>query len=247
MILDKYVSENELEEIRKKYGQKLIGFLNVQEKMAEYYQKFDLRYPNSCINNFRDSWFHYRKIWEEHSYFSIISQMSTLDEHLQRAERDAVVNLLQMLSQKLEFWYLIRKKGDMDAIKNKLGEEHVSICEKIELEKYDSLLRYRELFPEDEVKATLALVYAVSENLPKQKECYKEMQDILHCIKNNILKIRLGASEIDRLNEPGEYLECCRNVLDKIWASKYYGVYLFFIQIYDVVMAHLEYLEIPVH
>lgn len=241
MIFDKYVSENELEEIRNKYGKKIIMFPRVQEEMSGYYEKFGLPYPNLCINNFRDSWFHYRKIWEEHSYFSIISQMSTLDEHLQRAERDAVVNLLQMLSQKMEFWYLLGKRNDMDQLKNDLGEDDISLGTMIKFEDTDSFFQYWHFFGGDEKKATSALVYAVSVAFLTQKECYKEIQDILHCIKNSALKIRFGASEIDRLNEPGEYLECCRIVLDKIFNSKYYGTYLFWVQIYDVVMANLEY------
>lgn len=241
MIFDKYISENELEIIRRKYGQKIIKYPFVQDEIKKYYEKLGLKYPNSCINNFRDSWFHYRKIWQEHSYYSIISQISTLDEHLQRAERDAIVNLLQMISQKIEFWYLANSKKTRKMIKVGLNKEFSYELGTIKFDDCYSLTQYWKSFAGDDIQATFALIYTVGEELAHDMMCYREMQNIIHEIKNCSMEIRLGASEIDRLNEPGEYLEYCRTALNRIVDSEYFKLYFYFIQMYDVVMAHLDY------
>lgn len=111
MSSDNYISDGKLDEIRKEYGEKIIAFSDVQQQLKGWYDKFGFSYPFSSINNYRDSWFHFRKIWTERSLYEMISQMATLDEHLQRAEKDAVVNFFQMISQKLEFWYGMDKKN----------------------------------------------------------------------------------------------------------------------------------------
>lgn len=86
---------------------KIERYITVRAEIREWYEAFGLDFPYSSENNFRDSWFHYRKLYQEHSAYEIICQIAMLDEHLQRAEKDSIIYFFQKVSEALEFWQYV--------------------------------------------------------------------------------------------------------------------------------------------
>src|SRR5699024_655071 len=107
MLSDKYISDSELNRIKLTYCDKIILFMQFRKDILKWYQAFDFQYPHSSENNYRDSWFHYRKIYQEHSAYEIICQSANFEEHLQRAEKDAIVYFWQKICGILEVWYFL--------------------------------------------------------------------------------------------------------------------------------------------
>lgn len=216
---DNYISDYKLDEIRKEYGEKIISFSNVQKKIQKWYSEFGLPYPASSVNNYRDSWFHYRKIWTERSYYEVICQVATLDEHLQRAEKDAVVNFFQILSQELEYWYAIENQDMSKEILNRVRQEADSAYMRSGKEDQSNglwLLGLWNAYGGKEQEASFALIYAAQTYLLSSKDMKKQIQRLLHQIKNTTIKIRFEASDIRRLEYPGEYVNRYQECYDAV-------------------------------
>lgn len=224
---DSYISDYKLGEIREEYGDRIVSFSSVEQEIKGWYQEFGFQYPVSSINNYRDSWFHYRKIWMERSFYEVISQMATFDEHLQRAEKDAIVTFFQIVSQKLEFWYCIGCVSVPEEFREQIQQDTENVYKSsTSKEKEDGMWLHRLwcTYGKDERKASFALICAVQQYVISCKEIRCRIQKILHIIKNTTLGIRFEASDIHRIDKPGEYLERCRADYDKVhdffWKNK---------------------------
>lgn len=223
MLADSYISGIELEAIQKKYGNKIICFAAFREKMHVTYRNFGFNYRDASENNFRDSWFHYRKIYQEHSGYELMSQTATLEEHLQRAEKDAIVHFLQKTSELLEFWYLLNK-GQRDNILNAQEESQALMV-------YDNSQSFLtgnwvymlKSFCGDDFTLFVDMCIYIAEQRLITKDFKRDTQQLLHNMKNAILEIRIGGTEIQRTAMPGDYLaqyDNCLDELDKL-CSKY--------------------------
>lgn len=240
IINDRYVSAQEMENIKIEYGQKIIKFLDVQEQILEWYDCYQLRYPDSCMNNYRDSWYHYRKLWPEHSYIEVIHQTSTLDEHLQRAEKDAVVNFFQLVSQNLEFWYLVNDIN-IEPNRTKVFEQTLSFDEKnTDFYGYEWLEKCWRYFERNEEEASFAIIYAVQKYLYKITGKFYELQVLLHNIKNCTLQIRMNSSDIKRLEQPGEYIDITKGIYESLNEFMNKDAYFYLFSIHDVVRVNVE-------
>lgn len=224
---DSYISDHKLNEIREEYGDRVVSFSSVEQEIKGWYQDFGFQYPASSINNYRDSWFHYRKIWTERSLYEVICQMATFDEHLQRAEKDAIVNFFQSVSQKLEFWYRIDCIMIPEIYEKQIEQDtQILYGNSTSGEKEDGMWLYSlwSSYGEEEQKASFALIYAVQKYFISREESRCQIQKVLHLIKNTTLMIRFEASDIRRIEKPGEYLERFRAVYDRIhnffWSNK---------------------------
>ncbi|MDO4327455.1 MAG: hypothetical protein Q4E24_15775 [bacterium] len=104
MSLDSYITEREQEAFQRNSCAKIIGYSKVKKNVREWYKIFGFQFPHTSENNYRDAWFHYRRLYQEHSAFEMTSQIATFDEHIQRAEKDSMVFFFQRASELLEFW-----------------------------------------------------------------------------------------------------------------------------------------------
>lgn len=250
MSNDKYISDTKLDEMRKEYGEKVVSFLTVKKRIDEWYDYFGFPFPSSCINNYRDSWFHYRKIWMERSLHEITCQIATLEEHLQRAEKDAVVNFFQIISQALQFWHQVKfmniPEEFMDTIQ--LNVDFVyGKCPPEERNDVQLLNELWDKYGRGEQEASFALIYVAQTYLLNSKNTLKQLQQLLHRIKNTTLKIRLGASDIQRIEYPGEYLnqcfECYKNLIS-YFSQKENQTLFYLLGMTDVVKANIDIYQI---
>lgn len=206
---DSYISDIKLDEIRKEYGDKVVSFSKVKQQIEKWYEYFELSYPLSSVNNYRDSWFHYRKIWMERSFYEVTCQMATFNEHLQRAEKDAIVNFFQIISQELEFWYYIKNENIPEEWLESIRHNVAEVRDASNLEESRNNLWVCRLFEKykcSEQEASYALVYVAQKYFLNSEEERRQLQKLLHLVKNTTLKIRLDAIDIRRIEYPGEYL-----------------------------------------
>lgn len=218
---DRYISDSELESFQKEFAQKTDSFLEMRRTVLDMYTLFQVKYPYQAENNFRDSWFHYRKIYKERRLSSMIGQTAMFDEHLQRAEKDIVVLFWTEICTYLEFWY--NGKFPLDVLK----ENDVKNGEALDLFETD-LLNWVKLFhnkcrseckqPQESRTAFIGGCIFVFQKCIEPKGKFKEdTQKLIHKIKNNILDIRYGGTDIKRHEEPGIYLdsfdECFRDLM----------------------------------
>lgn len=242
MNKDNYISEYELEQIRREYAEKIIEFSDIKQEVQVWYQNFGLLYPFCSINNYRDSWFHYRKIWRERSFYEIICQTATFDEHIQRAEKDAVVNFFQIISENLEYWYNIDKNITIEVDEEIKKDIQLIFEDDIKSEK-SKTYQIWEKYEKDEKLAICAIIYSAKQYVLSLHDIKRKIQKILHMIKNITLKIRMGSSDIQRIEKPGDYLNAykdCYVQLKGFFDKEEHNELLFLLGITDVIRAGID-------
>lgn len=223
MFEDRYISDIELDLIQKKYMEKVHLFLNMRKKAQEMFYDFCIPYPYQSENNFRDSWFHYRKIYKSRSVNDLFGQTAMFDEHLQRAEKDMVVTFFTRICRRLEFWY----KEANEIYKTMSERFNADQAEQIyEMEgaenwvlTFYSMLRNNSLISvlDREHEFAYSCVHIFQKYHVKDNIFYIEVQRLLHHIKKKILEVRSGGADIKRHDEPGiyfeEFTECTENLI----------------------------------
>ncbi len=218
-----YIYDFILEETQANNCEEIVNYLTIREKWIGYYSEFGFACPTTSDNNFRDSWFHYRKIYKERSENEIIRQIANYEEHLQRAERDLVVKFFQDVSSSLEKWYLyglnlqLEPIGEYDQIIELWKRE--SGCfdngDKIKNGWVRSLYLYcknNKKTQDDFYNIVLHVFKAYIWN----NEVKITLQKLLHKMKNIVLKVRLGSSEIDRMDKVGQLTEQCVTLYEEL-------------------------------
>lgn len=218
-----YIFDFLLEKIQTDSGKEIENYLTIREKWMGYYSEFGIGYPGTSDNNFRDSWFHYRKIYKERSKDEIIRQIANYEEHLQRAERDLVVKFFQDISLSLERWYLCGLNSRLESMEeyNKVIELWKSESEcfdkegKVKSEWVVSLFHFcmGHQKSQDDFSKIVSYVFRV---YIWNDEIKISFQKLLHKMKNIVLKIRLGSAEIDRMDRIGQLTEQCAILYEEL-------------------------------
>lgn len=60
-------------------------------KLIKVFESYGYRMPVECWHNFRDSWFHYRKLYTRKERISILNEKYAMEEQLLRAWKDAII------------------------------------------------------------------------------------------------------------------------------------------------------------
>lgn len=213
MLPDSYISGIEQEKLQSIYCAKIVSYNEFRKKMRAWYQEFDFEFRDASENNFRDSWFHYRKLYQERSAYEIVCQIANFEEHLQRAEKDTIIYFLQKTSALLEVWYLqdaIEKESFLsDESKNKAVEIYADVNSS-----KDWMYSLKNVFSDFDEYIS-ACVYIVQTCIVTA-EFRREVQKYLHKIKNVILEIRSGGAEIQRMKMPGDCFQKCECYFEEL-------------------------------
>lgn len=209
-----YIFDFRLEEIQADNCKQIQNYLDLRKKWKKYYKEFGFTYPATSDNNFRDSWFHFRKIYKERNRDEIIRQIANYEEHLQRAERDLAVKFFQDISSSLEQWYLIGLNSSQEL--TRANAQLMELCknesgcfdEKNEI-RSDWAYVFYEYCQKHQKSQTdyIHMVIWFFKTYLWNNELRGALQKILHEVKNIILHIRLGSSEIHRVNKIGQLTE----------------------------------------
>lgn len=166
--------------------------------MRKLYDEFGLDYPEECHTNYRDSWFHYRKLYHKRDSVSAFNERYGLEEHLLRAIKDAQIFLLQQLGQWLEVWYhheeLLQDNADLQVDQ--------ALFAALDTNWVRSLW---EVMNKNEPMFAAACVYRYKHEI-HSAELNQRLQELIHSLKNLILELRLGGMNIARPLNSVEYV-----------------------------------------
>ncbi|MDE6847156.1 MAG: hypothetical protein K2J99_15520 [Lachnospiraceae bacterium] len=166
--------------------------------LQRLYDEFGLDYPEECHTNYRDSWFHYRKLYNKKDIISTSNEKYGLEEHLLRAIKDAQICFLQQIGQWLEVWYHHREfLCDYSGLQmnqslfDSMGTNWVKSL-------WESSGKNEKIFAD-------ACVYWYKQNI-YSAELGRQLQTLIHNLKNLILDLRLGGMNIFRPLDNIEYV-----------------------------------------
>lgn len=202
----------ELELIKEKCAKEIAEFGVQFQILHKLYDILGLSYPEECITNYRDAWFHYRKLYKKKDSISILNEKYGLEEHLLRAAKDAQICLLQQLGYWLEVWYRYK---DYMTCNMEMQEEYERLYGRLEKNWVRSLEESTE--GNDELFANACLFRYIK--YIDSGELQKKLQILVHSIKNLILDMRLGGVNISRPADNISYLKQCVSVYNDMCES----------------------------
>lgn len=215
MMEDNYLTSEEVWEIQRKYCVHLLEFDEVRYQIKKLYKKYRMCYPNASENNYRDAWFHYRKMNAQHNTYDIISQIANFEEHLQRAEKDAIIYFEQHVCEVLEWWQRFVKCGyqyktDVDILKKAISKYEDSS---------DSSTKWGlsilEEYGENGLIAAEMFCYIMQEKIWTKKHAIR-FRKIIHKFKNSVLEIRMNGAGIQRFDKIGGCWDFCKHELEEL-------------------------------
>lgn len=183
------------------------------EKIRTLYDNFGFIYPEECNTNYRDSWFHYRKLYKKKDVESISNEKYGLEEHLLRAAKDAQINFLQQVGQLLDVWY--RNDTFLECeLSNEKAYQDILGC----VTEENWVENVWKLSEQDEILFSNVCVYYYRTKLYSE-DLKKKLQELLHGLKNLILDLRLSGVNIYRPVDNIQYFRECVSVYNDICSS----------------------------
>lgn len=197
---------------------KLIMYFEYLDSLDKWFRESGLELPLACRTNFRDAWFHFKKLYERRDYVKIVQEEYALEEHLIRAVKDAIICYYQIYIRKIErvYEYLSNNKLGTCVSQENINKIECKINSvTINTEKWDSEIK-RYINPEENMQLYLeAVCYIYSRDFNIQKVA-KQLQKCLHMIKNYYSKLRLDGTNIYRPSSDEAYMKECEDVFDKM-------------------------------
>lgn len=203
---EEILTEAQQEEYCEMAAEDLIRSLNTLIILEKWYEEIRENLPLPSRTNFRDAWFHYKKLYEHRTYRNVIQEQYAAEEHLIRAVKDAVIQYFHIYMKSMEKVY--RRIRDKKCLKED---------RKRELERLDG--RYH--FPKKGSKGWESDLYNILHASGKEesygdalwyvflrdgdmKEVEKVLQKALHKVKNYCAKLRIGGTDIYRPSDKDE-------------------------------------------
>ncbi len=199
------------EDIRKECADTIVEFGYQFQTLQKIYDEFGLYYPSECHTNYRDAWFHYRKLYNKKEDISVLNEKYGLEEHLLRAAKDAQINLLQQIGQWLEIWY--HCEDMLPAQDGKQVEEALfeGMSENWVMSLWKASGNNEKIFSN-------ACVYWYREHI-QSIELNMKLQNLIHSLKNLVLDIRLGGINIFRPIDHVKYIKQSIMVYEEVCCS----------------------------
>lgn len=197
---------------------KLIMYFKYLDSLDKWFRESGLELPLACRTNFRDAWFHFKKLYERRDYVKIVQEEYALEEHLIRAVKDAIICYYQIYIRKIErvYGYLSN-----DKLKTCVSSENIQKIKckissvTIDTKKWDFEIK-KHINPDTNMQLYLeAVCYIYSRDIDSQKVA-KQLQKCLHMIKNYYSKLRLDGTDIYRPSSDEAYMEECEDVFVKM-------------------------------
>lgn len=199
-------------------AEKLIVYFDYLDKLNRWFMESGLEMPLACRTNFRDTWFHFKKLYERRDYVKIVQEEYALEEHLIRAIKDAIICYYQIYIRKIErvYQYLIADKLSTcitpENIKEIQNRVHFIT---ISTEKWDLEIK-KYVNPDMDMQLYLeAVCYIYSRDVDGRKAS-RQLQKCLHMVKNYYSKLRLNGTDIYRPSSDEAYMKECEEVFVKM-------------------------------
>lgn len=227
--------ENEIEQIKEFCADEVAEFGDQFRVLHEIYSMMGWYYPEECNTNYRDSWFHFRKLYRKKDVVEILNQKFGLEEHLLRAAKDAQIFLLQQLGYCLEVWY----DPEPYFLEEHLEcEKYQEIVEQMPSEKNHNWVSYIDSKTQEngELFTGACLMYFFKQI--NSSVLRKSLQMLIHSIKNLILDLRLGGVHIFRPEDNMYYLRRCVSVYNDMYQALEGTGLLFLIPVTEMILMY---------
>lgn len=212
------LSDTEHNRYANRTAQKLIMYFDYLDSLDKWFKESGLELPLACRTNFRDAWFHFKKLYERRDYVKIVQEEYALEEHLIRAVKDAIICYYQIYIRKIERVY---RYLSADMLSTWIAPEDLEEIKKnvhsvtFYTEKWDSEIK-KYINPDTDMQLYLETVcYIYSRDIDAPKAA-GQLQKCLHMIKNYYSKLRLNGTDIYRPSSDDAYMKECEEVFDKM-------------------------------
>lgn len=231
MMTDNYLTSEEVWELQRKYCNRLLEFGEFRYRIKQLYMNYRMFYPNASENNYRDAWFHYRKMYAQHNTYDVISQIANFEEHLERAEKDAIIYFEQHVCEILEWWQRFVKSGyqyktDIDILRMAINKYEESANNSVKWG-----ISILEEYSENDLMIAEMFCYVMQEKIWTKQHAI-QFREIIHRFKNSVLEIRMNGAGIHRSNKVGSYWDFCIGELEELLLlvkecdmAEFFGVY----------------------
>ena len=200
-----------------------VKYLDVfQEEYYEierYFEENNLSRLSSCITNYRDAMFHYRKVYENNLYLQNENEYYALKEHINRALKDCIIYLFQCIAKRLEQWYMIEKVQISNEIRNLI--EAIYSDSSMDLND-DECVWYIWQQANNANQSPECVLRCIYQEKVYEPEIGNMIQRHMHLIKNDIMELRHKGADIVRpmlkragIKEYKEQYECLMLDLEK--------------------------------
>ena len=207
---------DEISLIKAKCADEIFEFDRFFQTMRELYDGFGLYYPKECNTNYRDAWFHYRKLYTRKDMISALNEKYGLEEHLLRALKDAQIYLLQQLGEWLEIWYDYNRYLECDHSRD---QDYSAVLKKLSPDEKNWVSCVWKLSEGNEELFAHICLYWFEKEIASSKKLQNKIRELICGIKNLILDLRLGGINIYRPTDNSYYLEKCVNIYNGICLS----------------------------
>lgn len=211
---EEMLTEAQKEEYCEMAAEDLVRSLDTLIILEKWYEEIGENLPLPSRTNFRDAWFHYKKLYEHRTYKNAIQEQYAAEEHLIRAVKDAVIQYFHIYMKSMEKVY--RRVRDGSCLKDE------------ERKREWKLLDSQYHFPKKGCKGWESDLYNILHLAGKEesygdalwyvflrdgdmKKVEKVLQRALHKVKNYCAQLRIGGTDIYR---PSDEYEMEKNLLE---------------------------------
>jgi hypothetical protein len=225
------ISEERITSIQEECANEIAYFGNKFQELRRMFEAMGLYYPRECVTNYRDAWFHYRKLCQKKDSVSVLNEKYGLEEHLLRAVKDAQIGFLQQLAYWLEIWYKCDEYMECDLTRR---SKYLRLFENLDQNWVKSIWDASE--GDIELFAN-ACLFRFQEEL-KSEDLRIVLQNLIHSMKKIILKIRLGGVDISRPLDNSAYLDECIPVIVEMCEALSEVKMMYLIPATDLILMH---------
>lgn len=210
---EEILTEAQQEEYCNTTEEELTKYLNTLNILEKWYEQIKEQLPLPSRTNYRDSWFHYKKLYEHRNHRKVVQEQYAAEEHLIRAVKDAVIQYFHIYLKSMERVYKRARDGgclkeDRKSRLELLDEQYhfpKTGSKDWEFELYGILLSAGE---EESYGDAFWYTFLRDEDM---KRIEKVLQRALHKVKNYCAKLRIGGTDIYR---PADEDEMEKDIVD---------------------------------
>lgn len=193
-------------------AQKIIMYFKYLYFLERWYDEVGWELPLPCRTNFRDAWFHFKKLYERKDYVKIVQEEYALEEHLIRAVKDAIICYFQTYISDIEIVYKSLKQV---SISNTDIKQYKKVAAAISIDVNSSswALDLHKFLSEAKEKVSYEEIawYIYCRDMDTNIVA-ENMQKCLHMIKNYYSMLRLNGTDIYRPVSEEQYMDECQKV-----------------------------------
>ena len=213
----------------------LLACRSKMKLMEKLYDLEKIDFPTQCRTNFRDAWFHYKKVYERFDSIKVYQEQYAMEEHLIRILKDAITVLFNKYAYWIEnvYYLLEEKQAVLGVLTTSKVDEFYSECIDIRIDSdywYNAI--QKRICKEKGIldKKKDAAIKDVTLRLFLEQADIKAyrvvLQECMHKIKNYSLRTRLEGIEIYRPENSDAYLDDCADVFgDILFKLKEHRIY----------------------